>query len=379
MPGVYVHIPFCRRKCYYCDFYSLGARNAPMQQLCEAILAEADSRRREWTETIDAHPSPVTMYIGGGTPSLLPSHLLASLIVRLKQILGISSPAELTVEVNPEDVTPQLISDLTQAGVNRVSMGIQSLCDAELHAIGRTHTARCAQQAASLLAANFDNVSLDLMFGLPGQDLRSWERTVAATIDMRPAHISAYSLMWEERTALYKMQSMGKVYECDPELSVRMFGLLGNLLTEAGYERYEISNYALPGYQSVHNSSYWTGVPYLGLGPAAHSYDGATTRRANPADVKAYINHFQTPRSTPFYTEETLNDVELREEYIMTRLRRSCGIDVKDYTLHFGLSAARALRRKAMRLPHLLYSDEQRIALLPEWVMCSDTAILALI
>lgn len=226
MAGLYVHIPFCRRKCYYCDFYSVGAKNAPWQQLCDAIVAEAKVRHREWLSATQCASEPATFYVGGGTPSQMPPQLLSALILRLKDTLNLHSPAELTVELNPEDVSPQLIGALTQAGVNRVSLGIQSFSDTELRTIGRTHTAQSAQEAISRLTASFSNVSLDLMFGLPGQDLESWKRSVAHAIVAAPTHISAYSLMWEERTALCKMQALGKVHECEPDLSVSMFELL---------------------------------------------------------------------------------------------------------------------------------------------------------
>lgn len=379
MAGVYVHIPFCRRKCFYCDFYSVGSRNAPWQGLCAALVNEAAARAKKWEAAAKARPCPATLYIGGGTPSLMPVDLFADLITGLRNALCLGRLSEFTVELNPEDVCPQLVAALADAGVNRVSMGVQSFVDAELQFIGRRHSAERALEAFRLLSARFDNVSLDLMFGLPGQDLKSWQYSVDMAVNLHPAHLSAYSLMWEERTALSSMRRQGKVDECDQELSVRMFEALSSMLAEAGYVQYEISNYCLPGRESVHNSSYWSGAPYLGIGPGAHSYDGERTRRANPADVKAYIGHFCGGEHTPFYTQEVLTDEELREEYIMTRLRRRRGIGLDDYARRFGPEAMSRLYVRAKAQPGLLHIEDGRIVLSHEGIMRSDSAILALI
>jgi len=357
----------------------VGSRNAPWQGLCAALVNEAVARADEWEAAVEAHTSPATLYIGGGTPSLMPAGLLADLIAGLRGALSLGRLCEFTVELNPEDVCPQLVAALAGAGVNRVSMGVQSFVDAELQFIGRRHSAERALEAFGLLSARFDNVSLDLMFGLPGQDIKSWRHSVATAISLHPAHISAYSLMWEERTALSSMRRQGKVDECDQELSARMFETLSRMLAEAGYVQYEISNYCLPGRESVHNSSYWNGVPYLGLGPGAHSYDGERTRRANPADANAYIGHFCGGEPAPFYTQEVLTGEELREEYIMTRLRRRPGIDLDDYACRFGSEAMTGLRARAKARPDLLNIGDGRIALRHEGIMRSDTAILALL
>ncbi len=314
MAGVYIHIPFCARKCVYCDFYSVGARLADWPRLVSALLDEARVRVPELT---GAGAKCDTLYIGGGTPSLLPPGEFGRLAAGVLSLTGPVS--EFTVEVNPDDVTGELADAWRGAGVDRVSMGVQSLVDGELRAIGRRHDSRRAREAYDTLRRRFGNVSLDLMFGLPGQTRRSLRESVAGVIDMRPEHVSVYSLMYEERTALTRMRDSGRIDETPEEESAAMFADITEMLDSAGYEQYEISNYSLPGFRSRHNSAYWSGEPYVGLGPAAHSYDGLRTRRANAPDVRAYISRWLDGGGDAV-TVETLTDDELREEMIMTRL-----------------------------------------------------------
>lgn len=383
MAGVYIHIPYCRRKCYYCDFYSVGSLRAPWPEYARALAAEMRARAPEWLAMREAAGGgePDTLYIGGGTPSQMPSALLAGLIDDARAELPGFAPSEITVELNPEDVTAELAGTLAACGVNRVSMGVQTLSEVELKAIGRRHSADDALRAYGVLRPRFADISLDLMFGLPLQSAESWRRSVEGVVALAPEHLSAYALMWEERTALCKMRSLGKVAECDEDLGEDMFRYLTARLAEAGYEHYEISNYCRPGHRSVHNSSYWTGVPYLGLGPGAHSYDGVATRRANPADVQAYIRHFEgpAPQAGPFHTTEHLSADELREEYVMTRLRRREGIPLADFRARFGERELSALLRQGRRHPALLDLSDTALSLRPEAVMRSDSAIVALL
>lgn len=374
MSGLYIHIPLCARKCIYCDFYSLGAKNAPWQELVSALLAEAECRKGEISAPLS------TIYIGGGTPSLLPPQEFVRLIEGLRSIFDTSAVKEFTVEVNPDDVTPALVDMLLAEGVNRVSMGVQSFHDTELHAIGRRHTAAQAVEAASLLRKT-GNVSMDLIFGLPGQTLESWRDNVARMLSLRPQHISAYSLMWESGTTLDIMRRQGRLKEVDEDVEAEMFELLGKMLLQQGYEQYEISNYSLPGFHSRHNTSYWLGVPYLGLGPSAHSYDGQRLRRSNSPDMRGYIAHYtSSARSIPFFETECLNDNDLREEYIMTRLRMAKGIDMADFTGRFSPRRADRLLRQAslaIQAGHLLY-DNGRLHLSRAGIMLSDSIIFSL-
>lgn len=348
MAGIYVHIPFCQRKCSYCDFFSVGAKNAPWGRLVDAILAELSERLPEI-----ASEKVSTIYIGGGTPSLLPPDQLRRLALALRRTAP--EAEEFTIELNPDDVTPALVSLLCECGINRASMGVQSFVDEELKSVGRRHSADRALQAYHLLRP-IGNVSIDLIFGLPGQTLQSWQYTLKQAIALRPEHISAYSLMWEPGTPLTLLRDQGRVSELPEELCIQMYRLMTEQLTAAGYLHYEVSSYCMPARHSRHNSSYWSGAPYLGLGPAAHSYDGLRTRRANPADIPAYLNRFapQSPNSAPlppFFTQENLSYEELREEYLLTRLRTAAGIPLADYSARFGPAALTRLLQKAR--PHL--------------------------
>lgn len=374
MAGVYIHIPFCARKCVYCDFYSVGARLADWPRLVSALLDEARVRVPELT---GAGAKCDTLYIGGGTPSLLPPGEFGRLAAGVLSLTGPVS--EFTVEVNPDDVTGELADAWRGAGIDRVSMGVQSLVDDELRAIGRRHDSRRAREAYDTLRRRFGNVSLDLMFGLPGQTRRSLRESVAGVIDMRPEHVSVYSLMYEERTALTRMRDSGRIDETPEEESAAMFADITEMLDSAGYEQYEISNYSLPGFRSRHNSAYWSGEPYVGLGPAAHSYDGLRTRRANAPDVRAYISRWLDGGGDAV-TVETLTDDELREEMIMTRLRTRGGIPLEEFRRRFGAVAFRSLLSASRRWVAVGLMEERdgTLALSRRGVMVSDEIIVSL-
>ena len=366
--GIYIHFPFCRRKCLYCDFYSVGDRLADWKLFVSAIENEFQAKRIP-TDCI------VSIYMGGGTPSLAPVWV----IKRFREM--ITCPVgEFTIEVNPDDVTEEKARGWKEAGVNRVSMGVQSLNDDELKIIGRRHSASDASRAYSILKKYFSNISLDLIFGLPAQSIGSLSHTIDRFIEMRPQHISAYSLMYEERSALTRLRDNGKIKETPEEDSVEMFKMITAKLCNAGYERYEISNYALPGFRSHHNSNYWRGVPYIGLGPSAHSYDGKRERRYNRADLSLYIKNRTGVKSDGGIVDveiEHLTDDELREEMIMTRLRTCEGLDLREYQNRFGEKARLILEQKGARYitsGDLIYSGDS-IMLSESGVMISDEII----
>lgn len=380
--NVYVHIPFCRRKCIYCDFYSVGERCADWPALTDALLHEAGERLPDF-------PSgewPSTLYIGGGTPSLMPDAEFRRLASGLLSFYK-DTVSEFTIEVNPDDVTPRKIEAWKSSGVNRVSMGVQSLCDAELKAVGRRHDSACAMSAARMLREAFGNISLDVMFGLPGQSLESLENTLRGVIALQPDHVSVYSLMYEENTALTRLRDTGRLREADDDLSARMFSLVHSMLLKAGYGQYEISNYARPGFESRHNGLYWRGLPYAGLGPGAHSYDGKRLRSANIPDFKRYIDRFATANpnmparnGAPISTEEILSDDELREEMVMTRLRIREGIPLQEYCARFGETAYNRLVVAANPWLEsgMLRRHGDALSLTPEGVMISDEIMSSL-
>lgn len=374
---LYVHIPFCRSKCLYCDFYSVGSRLADWEAFTDAIIAEG----RFHADALGTH-NLNTIYIGGGTPSLLPEESFRRLAEGLLQLQ--KDPEEFTVEVNPDDVTHEKSRLWKACGVNRISMGVQSLSDEELRSVGRRHDSSTALRAYEILRKDFDNVSLDLMFGLPGQTIDSLQQTLSGFAVMHPEHISAYSLMYEERTALTKLRDAGRVMETEEDDSARMFELISTNLAENGYEQYEISNYALPGKRSIHNSGYWKGYPYIGLGPSAHSYDGMRKRSYNPADMKRYVQFWNSNPSLSdverFCETETLTDAELREEMVMTRMRTVEGLSLDEYKSRFGTASCDQLRQKAALLEKrgLVSDDGNRIALTHRGVMVSDDIITSL-
>ena len=329
MAGVYVHIPFCASRCSYCDFFSTLEMKGAGAAYVDAVVAEAAMRRSELRgEAVR------TLYLGGGTPSQLPLPLLERLVEGLDDALDLSNVEEFTVEANPDDVTPEWCAALRPLGVNRVSMGVQSFQDDVLRAIGRRHTAKQVIQAVeNLHDAGIGNISIDLIYGLPGQTLDTWTQTVAKAIALNPQHVSAYWLTYEPGTRLSRQLEQGEVTEVPEEDCVAMYHLLVRRLREAGFEHYEISNFALPGYRSRHNSSYWDGTPYLGLGAAAHSYDGSL-RRSNPPDLLSYIDRVSQGELVCDAEEMTL--WERYDERVMLTLRTSSGTDVDRLRQEFG-------------------------------------------
>lgn len=326
MAGLYIHIPFCGSKCIYCDFYSLPNNHYLIDPYIDALLIEGKSRVNELlSESIK------TVYLGGGTPSLLNKGQISKLVIGLKEIFDFTNVEEFTIEVNPDDITAEYIEHLKKLGINRVSMGVQSFRDEDLKFINRRHTSAQAINAVELIkAAGIDNISIDLIYGIPGQDIINWESNINIATSLDIHHISAYSLMYEHGTRLTVMRSLGKVKEmCEDEVA-QMYEYLVKTLKNKGFCHYEISNFALPGFASKHNSSYWDLTPYLGLGVAAHSFNGKD-RIYNPSNLKLYIDSVNHGKS--FAVVEQISDDEKFDEFIMLRLRTSEGvssIDVKN-------------------------------------------------
>lgn len=319
MAGVYVHIPFCKRKCIYCDFYSIASSRLS-DRYVKAVGMEAQLRGQE----IAGMPVK-TLYIGGGTPSVLSFEQLSVLIEGLRAAIDLSHVEEFTVEVNPDDVTHEFAEQLLKLGVNRVSMGVQSLVDEELVFLNRRHDAEEAMKAyCDLQSAGFNNISIDLIYGIPGQTLDTWKYTLEKALSLQAKHVSCYNLSYEEGTMLHKLRETGRVMECDDNTCVEMYDMLVDMLDGAGYEHYEISNFAMPGFYSRHNSGYWDKTPYLGLGASAHSYDG-NMRRYNPYNVKLYVESLENDVVVCVGEQESVD--EKYDEDVMLRLRTSRGID----------------------------------------------------
>lgn len=378
--GLYIHFPVCRQKCIYCDFFSAGEKAVNKAALEVSLLAEL---RVRWMEL--PYP-PTTIYLGGGTPSLMPPESIGRILDTVRDTYPGIESEEITMEVNPDDVTEELAEKWSSFGINRISMGVQSLQDNELKAVGRRHTAEKTRESMEILKKFFKNISLDLIFGLPQQTMESWKESVEGILDLRPNHISAYALMLEPGTAMKTLAKTGRVTLPEEGLTEDMFRYLTRRLRVAGYIRYETSNYALPGFESRHNNLYWHGAPYLGLGPSAHSYDGRYIRRWNPADLHGYLRYFNGEHNqyssdgTSFFEEERLSEEELREEYILTRMRLAEGISLADYRDRFGEGTASRLIKNAQKdiCNCRLVSDNGRIYLSESGVMTEDDVIVNL-
>ena len=271
MASLYIHIPFCKQKCIYCDFLS-GTNHSLMAAYVDAIIKEMD----RYTDFFNDDPIH-TIYFGGGTPSLLPANLLEKLFVAIRNHWNIDDVIEVTLECNPENITPSFLEQLKQMPINRLSIGVQSLIDDELKWLGRCHNAETAINAIRLAQrSGFDNISCDLIFALPVQTISSLFYSLKQLISLNIQHISVYSLMFEEGSKITKLMQKGDLLPLDENISAEMYAVVTNVLKNNGFDHYEISNYARPGFRSKHNSGYWNGVRYRGLGASAHAVNGNT-------------------------------------------------------------------------------------------------------
>ena len=339
MAGLYIHIPFCKQKCAYCDFYSKSPESGTVSAMLDALEREMQFR-------CDAVPGGGldTIYIGGGTPTLLSPAQLQSLLDKAAGLWDCTDLRETTAEANPEDLTDNYIARLAETGVDRLSIGIQSFDDDLLKLMNRRHSAAGARDAVrTAQKAGFGNITIDLIYGIPGMTQAQWERSLDEAAGLGVQHISAYHLTIEPGTAFGKMARAGKIAPIPEAESERQYETLRRRLSDAGFEHYEISNFALPHRRAVHNSAYWSGGPYLGIGPSAHSYDGRTRSWA-AADIAAYINGTGTDA---IYESETLSETDLRNEFVMTSLRRAEGLKVAEMALKFGAVAAERLLEQA--------------------------------
>lgn len=320
MAGLYIHIPFCTSRCLYCGFYSTTL--SPLRQRYVEALCREMQLRPLTSGQIE------TVYLGGGTPSTLSREQLELLFHYIYKVYPIAPNAEVTIECNPDDVCSPHFA--LPAPVNRVSMGAQTFNDGRLHFIRRRHSARQVDEAVSRLRAmGIRNVSIDLIFGFPGETLDEWQNDIDHALALQVEHISAYSLMYEEGTPLYRMLDEGAIEEIDEELSLNMYDTLTDRLAAAGYEHYEISNFALPGFRSRHNSSYWHEIPYIGIGAAAHSYD-RLTRQWNVPNLEAYLSAIEEGRIP--CEAETIDEATRYDDLVTTALRTREGINVHTLT-----------------------------------------------
>ncbi len=312
---LYIHIPICTAKCHYCSFYSLSSGSVNREKLIEALCNEIASRAEAHSEPLD------TIYFGGGTPSVLSKVELQQIFNTINLHYNTSQIEEITLEANPDHLTIEFLLDIKELGVNRLSIGVQSFNDTRLKTLGRRHTAEQAVEAVERAKrVGFDNISVDLMFGFSDLSYDEWSASIQSALELGVQHISAYQLTIEDgsKFAYYGVKC------ADDQVCFEQYMTLCQELTRAGFEHYEISNFALPEHRSKHNSGYWQGKKYIGIGPSAHSYDGARCRSWNVSDVFGYFEGQEA-------TCEELSKIDLHNEYIMTRLRQSAGFDVLEY------------------------------------------------
>ena len=328
MSGIYIHIPFCRKACHYCNFH-FSTQMQHLDAFVDALIKEIALQENYLNSPIE------TLYFGGGTPSLLQQAHLDKIVNTLHKHFNLSDLKEFTLEANPDDLTYHKIIELARTPVNRLSIGIQSFRNQDLQWMNRAHTAaqadfsvKCAQDRG------FENITIDLIYSIPGLSERDWLENIRKAVDMQVQHISAYSLTIEPKTAFGHQLAKQELRPVDDHTSGTQFIALVHELNRCGFEQYEVSNFCLPGMQSKHNSAYWLGKKYLGVGPSAHSFDGAT-RQWNVASNPLYVKGWMT--GVPEFEIETLDDRTQLNEYLMTRLRTSWGIDLDHIRNAFGV------------------------------------------
>ena len=376
MAGIYIHIPFCESRCAYCDFYSttlLSHREAYIETACRELKSRLHELGGEQIKTI---------YFGGGTPSTLTIEELGRICkcITDSMVIDDMSNIEVTLEANPDDLTEDYVQGLRTLPINRISMGIQSFHDRTLHLVGRRHTATEAIEAVRRCQRlGLTNISIDLIYGLPGETLEDWSYSLDQAIALGVPHISAYHLTYEEGTRLWRMKEQGIVSPIDEEQSIAAFEMLRAELLEAGYKHYEISNFALPNCHSRHNSSYWQGIRYIGIGPGAHSYDG-TNRRWNLSNLSNYI---ATPEGEEVPHEiEHLSMEERYDERIITELRTAKGINLELLLNDFGEHYHTHLMNQAMPYidrGQLIKTADNHLSLTPESILISDAIMCDLL
>ncbi|HMG92227.1 MAG TPA: radical SAM family heme chaperone HemW [Chryseolinea sp.] len=321
MAGLYIHIPFCKQACYYCDFFfstNQEQRVQLVQALTSEIALQKDYLSGEILETI---------YVGGGTPSILLASELNEILEAVHRNFSVSDRPEITLEANPDDLTKEKLDALYDAGVNRLSIGVQSFDDRVLKSLNRPHDnlmARCCIEDAR--STGFENISIDLIYAIPQRPDEDWGKDIYETLKISPQHISAYSLTIEEKTVFGKWTKQGKMQPVDDDSSARQLALLIDHLESANYEQYEVSNFSKPGFQSMHNSNYWKNGKYLGIGPSAHSYNGET-RQYNVSNNPTYLRSILQQKIP--CTLEILTKQDKINEYLLTTLRTSWGADLK--------------------------------------------------
>jgi len=342
MAGIYIHIPFCKCKCHYCNFFSLASQKQK-EPFLSAMLKEIDLTK-EYLQREPVH----TIYFGGGTPSLYHPEQLQEIIAALTNIYPLQNNCEITIEINPEDLTPEFVGQLKESSFNRFSIGIQSFFDEELNYLGRNHSAEQGLDSIKLLQdKGFRNISIDLIYGIPGTTPESWQKNLDLAFALEVPHISCYALTIEQKTPLSWMINQKKAAPVDDESQTDQLILLMEKAEGKGFLQYEISNFCKPGHHAIHNTNYWKGVPYLGLGPSAHSFN-RISRRWNVANLTDYLNGISN--GTTVFNEEILTTNQQYNEYVMTSLRTMWGCRSEKIISDFGMSYFNHFSKNAIPL-----------------------------
>jgi oxygen-independent coproporphyrinogen-3 oxidase len=364
---LYIHIPFCVRKCIYCDFFSVPHDESGAGAYCDALCAELALKRDQSREL-------KAVYIGGGTPSLLPEEQLSEILGCIRANYILSPAAEITVEANPGALSRDKLSALLQAGINRLSIGIQTFDDTELETLGRIHTAReSVNMLETIKSTGIVNFSIDLMYGIPGQDMDSWERTINRALDFAPAHISGYELTPEEKTPLGHLIRSRKLEMPDEGLVVEMYNHVIDHLAGCGYEQYEISNFALPGYRCIHNINYWDRGGYIGAGAGAHSFVNGMRSR-NMEDIGVYIRNIRNG-VIPETGITGLSESDILREFIFLGLRKTDGISIIQ-AKELGLNISDAVRE--LENDGYIETQNGHLRLTRKGIILSNTIIVRL-
>lgn len=328
MSGIYIHVPFCRSKCVYCGFYSMVSTRNKAEYL--ATLKREMSLRSGYLPKDQAS----TIYLGGGTPSLLSIEELGDVLNTLTQHFTLAEDVEITLETNPEQLTPEYCHGLRSLGINRLSIGVQSFHDHVLQFMGRRHNSADAISAiGNAVSAGFKNISIDLIYGVAERSDTQWKEDLQTALSQPIQHLSCYALTPEENSILYQKIKQGKHAPVDDEQAARQYHLLTAAIVQTDFQHYEVSNFALPHFESRHNSAYWNHTPYLGLGPAAHSFNGSS-RQWNPANLQQYIQNVQA--GIDCEEREELTQTDIYNEVLLLRLRTSEGIDLTKFKNRFG-------------------------------------------
>jgi oxygen-independent coproporphyrinogen-3 oxidase len=370
MAGLYIHIPFCRQACRYCDFYFTVSLKY-LDQYISSLIGELTSRKGT-----SAKEEISTVYFGGGTPSVLSAEQLLAIMQGIENSYNLKPGAEITLEANPDDLNEGYLKFLRKAGFNRLSIGVQSFQESQLEIMRRSHNAVQAVESLKMAGeAGFNNISIDLIYGLPGLSLQEWEENILKAMEQPVQHISAYHLIYEPGTVFYHWRRRGSLIELSEQASIDQYYLLRKVTAERGFEHYEISNFAREGFRSVHNSTYWKGLPYLGFGPSAHSYDGHS-RRWNISSLKKYIE--RTERGEPYYETEILTAKDKYHDYLITSLRTVEGVNIKYVRQTFGTAMAEDLLQRAqsyIESNDLIVGKEEILMMTPEGWLKSDLII----